>query len=93
MTLMTAPDHPPLIIDGTRTAEPPNSDGTAKPPPNYPRRIFWTVNVVLLILVPILVLLGVNALRDVKEDREDKSRVEFCEKFEAENDIYLETCN
>jgi hypothetical protein len=79
MTLMTAPDHPPLTIDETRPTEPPNSDSTAKLPPNYPRQIYWTLNILLLVLAGIFTIIGWGALREVKADREERSRVEFCE--------------
>jgi hypothetical protein len=59
---------------------------------NYSRRIYWTLNLVLLLLIPILAFLGLGELRQVKAEREDKARVQFCEDWEAEGNIPLDMC-
>jgi hypothetical protein len=46
--------------------------------PDYTRRIYWTVNIALLILVPVLCVLAWNIAHQGKTDVERREHAEYC---------------
>ena len=83
--------HPPrpissLIVDDIGPNPDPYlpSELLTEPAKNWPRQIYWSLNICIVLLFAIFVVLGIGAIGDEVERREEKSRVEFCERWERD---------